>query len=82
MHAPTGGNDQASRQTLLGHPATAADAVALLQNLTSFMALKDPELLAAAPAALGADALAPIFSAAPAQAVGAYLDGPGGPPTA
>ncbi len=52
----------------------------MLQKLTSFMALRDPELLAVAAAALGADALAPLFNTALAQASSAYHDCPGGPP--
>ena len=44
------------------------------------MALRDPELMAAASWALGVDALAPLFSAIPTQAVGVHPDCPGGPP--
>ncbi len=42
-------------------PAPAQDVVELLRRLTSFMALRDPELLAAAAAAVGADTLIPLF---------------------
>ena len=42
--------------------ADAPEAVSLLQKLTSFMALRDPELLAAAAEALGAEAFTPVFS--------------------
>ncbi len=43
------------------------------------MALRDPELLAAAAAALGAEALAPIFGSASTQSGDAYPDCLGGP---
>ena len=42
-------------------PTPAQDVVVLLQRLTNFMALRDPELLAAAAAAVGADTLIPLF---------------------
>ena len=42
-------------------PALVHDAVVLLQRLTSFMALMDPELLAAVAAASGADSLILLF---------------------
>jgi hypothetical protein len=35
--------------------------VTLLQKLTSFIALRDPELLAATTSAVGADALMPLL---------------------
>jgi hypothetical protein len=41
----------------------AQDAVTVLQKLTSFMALRDPELLAAAASAVGADRLIPHLHA-------------------
>ena len=47
-------------QTLLLRQ-TAHDAVILLQKLTSFMTLRDPELLAATTSAVGADALMPLL---------------------
>jgi hypothetical protein len=61
------------------HQAEAVDAVSLLQKLTSFMALRDPELLAVAAAALGTEAFAPIFGSASTQSGDAYPDCLGGP---
>ena len=46
-------------------PALALNDVVLLQRVMSFMALRDPELLAAAAAAVGADSLMPPFSEGP-----------------
>jgi hypothetical protein len=42
-------------------PPGPQDAVSLLQRLTSFMALRDPELLAAAASAVGAESLLPLL---------------------
>ena len=42
-------------------PALVHDTVVLLQRLTRFMTLRDPELLAAAAASFGADSLMPPF---------------------
>ena len=40
---------------------TAQEAVTLLQKLTSYMALRDLELMAVAASAVGADALMPLL---------------------
>ena len=45
--------------------ATAIDAVSMLYKITSFIALRDPELLAAAASAVGADALVSVFQGVP-----------------
>ena len=42
-------------------PAQVMDVVVLLHRLTSFMALRDPQLLVAAATAVGADTLIPPF---------------------
>jgi hypothetical protein len=41
-------------------PAPAQDVVVLFQRLTSFMALRDPELMATAAAVVGTDTLIPL----------------------
>jgi hypothetical protein len=43
-------------------PALVHNAIVLLQWLTSFIALKDPELMAAAAASVGADSFMPPFN--------------------
>jgi len=64
--------------TSSAHPGHAidGDTVAMLQKLTSFMALRDPDLLAAAAAAVGAESLLPhIHAPKPSAGVG-YAHGP------
>jgi len=60
----------------------ATKAVALLQRLTSFMALRDPDLLAAAAAELGAEALSPVFGSPGPQVDDTYPAGQSSPAAA
>ncbi len=56
---PRGGHAQIAPMWTV--PPPAQDVVVLLKHLTSFIALGDPELLAAAATAIGADTLRPFF---------------------
>ena len=59
--SPAGRSAMKPASTPAPTPALVQDVVVLLQRLTSFMDLRDPELLATAAATVGADTLMPLF---------------------